>query len=97
MDLPVNLLERALRKGRPQIGLLSSLANDIAVDVVRDSGFDWLLLDIEHSPNELTTIHRQRQAIADAIRRIGRTGKVAGILARQGEAFAAKFKCAMSP
>jgi 4-hydroxy-2-oxoheptanedioate aldolase len=63
VDLPVNRLKRALREGRPQIGLWSSLSSHIAAEVVRDSGFDWLLFDLEHAPNELTTIHRQLQAM----------------------------------
>jgi 4-hydroxy-2-oxoheptanedioate aldolase len=63
VDLPVNLLKRALRDGRPQIGLWSGLSSHIAAEVVRDAGFDWLLLDTEHSPNELTDVHRQLQAV----------------------------------
>ncbi|HSF46860.1 MAG TPA: aldolase/citrate lyase family protein, partial [Burkholderiales bacterium] len=63
MDMPVNQLKRALREGRPQIGLWSSLSSYITVEVLADSGFDWLLLDTEHSPNELAMIHGQLQAM----------------------------------
>jgi 2-keto-3-deoxy-L-rhamnonate aldolase RhmA len=63
VDLPVNLLKRALRERRVQIGLWSGLSSYVAAEIVRDSGFDWLLLDIEHAPNELTTVHRQLQAL----------------------------------
>jgi len=59
-----NELKRALRGGgAPQIGLWSALASPIAADIVAGSGFDWLLLDTEHAPNELLTIHRQLQAM----------------------------------
>jgi 4-hydroxy-2-oxoheptanedioate aldolase len=63
VDIPVNHLKRALREGRPQIGLWSSLSSHITVEVVAGSGFDWLLLDTEHSPNELTMVHSQLQAM----------------------------------
>src|SRR3989449_10769302 len=60
---PINELKRGLLEGRPQIGLGSSLSSHIAVEVVAGSGFDWLLLDTEHSPNELTMVHSQLQAM----------------------------------
>jgi 4-hydroxy-2-oxoheptanedioate aldolase len=63
MELPSNRLKRALGEGRPQIGLWSSLSSHITVEIVAGSGFDWLLLDTEHSPNELTMVHRQLQAM----------------------------------
>jgi 4-hydroxy-2-oxoheptanedioate aldolase len=63
MDNPINELKRALRDGRPQIGLWSSLASHLTVEVIAGSGFDFLLLDTEHSPNELTMVHSQLQAM----------------------------------
>jgi len=63
MDIPINELKRALREGRPQIGLWSSLSSHITVEVVAGSGFDWLLLDTEHSPNDVTMVHGQLQAM----------------------------------
>jgi 4-hydroxy-2-oxoheptanedioate aldolase len=62
-DISINRLKRALREGRPQIGLWSSLSSHITVEVIAGSGFDWLLLDTEHSPNELTMVHSQLQAM----------------------------------
>ena len=59
VDLPINHLKRALREGRPQIGLWSMLSSHISVEVIAGSGFDWLLLDTEHSPNELTMVQGQ--------------------------------------
>ena len=50
MDLPVNSFKRAIKAGRQQIGLWCSLASNISVEIVAGSGFDWLLLDTEHSP-----------------------------------------------
>ena len=63
MDIPINHLKRALREGRPQIGLWSALASHITVEIIAGSGFDWLLIDTEHSPTELTMVHQQLQAM----------------------------------
>ena len=64
VDLPPNSFKRALAAGRPQIGLWCSLSSHYSVEVVAGSGFDWLLLDTEHSPNELPTVLSQLQAAA---------------------------------
>ena len=64
MDIPVNSFKRALKAGKPQIGLWCSLSSHFAVEVVAGSGFDWLLLDTEHSPNELPMVLSQLQAAA---------------------------------
>jgi 4-hydroxy-2-oxoheptanedioate aldolase len=63
MDMPINALKRSLRAGRAQIGLWSSLSSHISVEVLAGSGFDWLLLDTEHSPNDLPMLHTQLQAM----------------------------------
>ena len=62
-DILTNHLKRALLEGRPQLGLWSSLSSHISVEVIAGSGFDWILLDTEHSPNELTMVHSQLQAM----------------------------------
>lgn len=62
MELPRNAFRHALAAGETQIGLWCSLCSNISVDVVSDSGFDWLLLDTEHSPNELPAVLTQLQA-----------------------------------
>ena len=66
MEMPVNRLKRALLDGHPQIGLWSTLTSPVAVEVVAGSGFDWVLLDTEHAPNDVTTVHRQLQAMQDS-------------------------------
>jgi 4-hydroxy-2-oxoheptanedioate aldolase len=58
-EIPVNHLKRALRAGRAQIGMWSSLANPITTEVIAGAGFDWILIDTEHSPNELRTVLSQ--------------------------------------
>ncbi|MCZ6860931.1 MAG: HpcH/HpaI aldolase/citrate lyase family protein [Alphaproteobacteria bacterium] len=63
MELIRNPFKAALAEGRLQIGLWSSLCSNIASDAIADSGFDWILLDTEHSPNELPNLLSQLQAI----------------------------------
>lgn len=64
MELPVNAFKHAIRAGSRQIGLWCTLSNAYAAEVVAGSGFDWLLLDTEHSPNEIDTVLGQLQAVA---------------------------------
>ena len=63
-ELPVNHFKRAIKAGQQQIGLWCSLASNISVEIVAGSGFDWLLLDTEHSPNEVPMLNRLRSATA---------------------------------
>jgi 4-hydroxy-2-oxoheptanedioate aldolase len=63
MEFPRNAFKHALAAGRLQIGLWSSLASNIAAEIVSDSGFDWILLDTEHSPNEIPGLLSQLQAV----------------------------------
>ena len=62
MELPVNQFKRGMQAGKPQIGLWSSLSSHYSVEVIAGSGFDWLLLDTEHSPNDLENVLTQLQA-----------------------------------
>jgi len=62
MDMPINTFKRAIREGRQQIGLWSSLSSNISVEILAGSGFDWLLIDTEHSPNDLPMVYNQLQA-----------------------------------
>src|SRR5262245_62216767 len=64
MGLPRNAFKQAIAAGRLQIGLWSSLASNVAAEIVSDSGFDWILFDTEHSPNELPGLLSQLQAAA---------------------------------
>jgi 4-hydroxy-2-oxoheptanedioate aldolase len=64
MDLPKNAFKRALREGRTQIGLWSSLSSNYSVEVIAGAGYDWILLDMEHSPNDLESLLAQLQAAA---------------------------------
>ena len=64
MELPQNAFKRALKAGKAQIGLWSSLSSNYTVEVIAGAGFDWILLDSEHSPNDLESLLTQLQAAA---------------------------------
>ncbi len=58
-----NAFKHNLAAGKLQIGLWSSLCSNIAAEIIGDSGFDWILFDTEHSPNEIPDLAGQLQAI----------------------------------
>ncbi|MDR3439726.1 aldolase/citrate lyase family protein [Telmatospirillum sp.] len=60
--LPVNTFKRAIKSGHLQIGLWSILSNHMTVEIIAGAGFDWLVLDTEHAPNELPMVMMQLQA-----------------------------------
>ncbi|OGA60367.1 MAG: hypothetical protein A3G81_04520 [Betaproteobacteria bacterium RIFCSPLOWO2_12_FULL_65_14] len=64
MELPQNAFKRALKAGKAQIGLWSSLSSNYSVEVIAGAGFDWMLLDSEHSPADVESLLRQLQAAA---------------------------------
>src|SRR5687768_803276 len=63
MELPVNKFKQALKQQKPQIGIWSSLSSHIVVEILAHAGFDWVLLDTEHSPNELPMVQSQLHAM----------------------------------
>jgi 4-hydroxy-2-oxoheptanedioate aldolase len=62
-DFRRNAFKHAIAAGKLQIGLWSSLCSNIVADIIGDSGFDWILLDTEHSPNEIPDLVEQLQAV----------------------------------
>ncbi len=64
MKLPSNTFLASIRSGQPQIGLWLSLASGYATEAVAGAGFDWLLIDTEHSPNDLNAVMTQLQVLA---------------------------------
>lgn len=63
MEMPRNNFKHAIKAGKLQIGLWSSLCSNIVSEVIADSGFDWILLDTEHAPNELPNVVSQLQSV----------------------------------
>ena len=64
MQTPVNPFKQALADKRAQIGRWVGLADHYTTEICAGAGFDWLLLDGEHSPNDLRTLLQQAQVVA---------------------------------
>lgn len=62
--LTSNSFKAALRQAEPQIGLWLAMADPYSAEICAGSGFDWLLLDGEHSPLDLRTMLAQLQSVA---------------------------------
>jgi 2-dehydro-3-deoxyglucarate aldolase len=61
-----NSFKQRLGAGETLIGCWCSLANPITTEVLGLAGFDWLLLDGEHAPNDVTTFIPQLMALKDS-------------------------------
>lgn len=46
-----------------QLGIWCSMCSNIAAEVIAGAGFDWILIDTEHAPNELPIVFSQLQAL----------------------------------
>lgn len=64
MPAPKNLFKAALRDGRPQIGLWLNTGEPLLAELAGTAGFDWLVIDAEHGPNDLRSIIGQLQALS---------------------------------
>ena len=64
MDMPVNTFKLRLQSGEAQIGLWLGLADPYCAELAANAGFDWLLIDGEHAPNDLRGMLGQLQAVA---------------------------------
>ena len=60
----MNAFKDALAAGQPLVGLWQALANPYTAEICARAGFDWLLFDGEHAPNDLQTMLAQLQAVA---------------------------------
>lgn len=64
MPAPHNPFKHALRNGTLQLGCWLGLADPYIAEISAGAGFDWLLVDAEHAPNDLRSIVAQLQVIA---------------------------------
>lgn len=64
MDMPKNRFKQRMAENQLQLGLFLGLANSISTEILAGCGFDFLLIDAEHSPNDLRSIQAQLQTIA---------------------------------
>jgi 4-hydroxy-2-oxoheptanedioate aldolase len=64
MDLPVNAFKAALKAGRPQFGIWCSIPGSAHAEALASCGFDWMLIDTEHSVMDHTTVLAMLQGAA---------------------------------
>ena len=64
MQTPPNPFKQGLQAGRRQLGFWLTLANATTAEICAGAGFDWLLIDCEHAPNDVAGVQAQLQAIA---------------------------------
>lgn len=63
MPVPINRFKQALAERRPQIGLWQAMASSYTAEICAGAGFDWLLFDGEHAPNDVPSMLSQLQAV----------------------------------
>lgn len=63
MDIPFNQFKSDLRRDKTLLGLWLGLGEAFSAEICAGTGFDWLLIDGEHGPNDLRSILAQLQAI----------------------------------
>lgn len=62
-NLPRNAFKQALSRFERQVGLWCGLASPIAAEILAGAGFDCIVIDGEHAPNDITTLLPQLQAM----------------------------------
>ena len=61
--IQTNRFKRALSEGQQLLGLWVSLGDDNVAELCAHAGFDWMLIDGEHGPNDLRSILAQMRAV----------------------------------
>ena len=56
MQFIENKLKTALKEGRKQIGCWLMTGSPLAAEICASSGFDWVLIDMEHTPNDVPQV-----------------------------------------
>lgn len=63
MPAPTNHFKARLKSGETQIGLWVSMGDPSVAELCAQAGFDWLVIDGEHGPNDLLSIRDQLRAV----------------------------------
>jgi 4-hydroxy-2-oxoheptanedioate aldolase len=63
MELPRNAFKHAIVAGRRQIGFWLSLGSAAVAEVIAGAGYDWVMIDAEHGPNDLSTVIDQLRVL----------------------------------
>ncbi len=62
MQLPTNPLKKRMQQAPICTGIWASFPSAATVEALAYSTFDWMVLDMEHSPIDLTLLHQQLAA-----------------------------------
>jgi 4-hydroxy-2-oxoheptanedioate aldolase len=54
---PLNRLREEWREGRPAFGAIATIPSIQTVQIMARSGLDWIMVDLEHGPLDLTSAH----------------------------------------
>ena len=63
MNIPQNRFKDGLRQGRVQIGVWAQLVSDTATEILAATGFDFIVIDVEHAPNDVGTVLSQLRIV----------------------------------
>jgi 4-hydroxy-2-oxoheptanedioate aldolase len=64
MELQPNRFKLGLAEGRRQFGIWLNLADCYSAEICAGAGFDWLVVDGEHAPNDIRSLLAQLQVLA---------------------------------
>ncbi|MCX4176985.1 MULTISPECIES: HpcH/HpaI aldolase/citrate lyase family protein [Paraburkholderia] len=63
MKLPGNSFKHRLSEAAPQFGLWAALADGYVTELLATAGFDWIVIDNEHAPNDVRSSLSQLQVL----------------------------------
>lgn len=66
MKMPINTFTQALTNKQKQVGIWMSMCSNVVADVVAPAGYDWALVDMEHTANDYLSVLSQLQAFASS-------------------------------
>lgn len=64
MKNPTNNFKAALKSGRHQLGIWNSIGGQTVIEMLAGCEYDWILIDTEHSPVDVTDVLPALQAVA---------------------------------
>ena len=63
MPAPINEFKQKLFLGQQQVGFWLAMGSPNAAQIAGGAGFDWLVIDAEHGPNDITSLVSQMHAL----------------------------------
>jgi len=72
MKMPINQFKRSLLAGKPQIGIWSTLPYPLVSELIAGAGYDWVLLDAEHTATDVPQMLGQLQGLSSGSPREGK-------------------------